>query len=188
MKFDRRLTVMYPLISLMVISGCTEGEKGLAAPKDSTVGMPSVTSGQTEPSRSEASSSIEPCDLITEKDLTDVGEFDTKYKESEGARSCHWERRIDEGADPLGFTLSVRDAQGIESVNDIGSGISETSVNQRPAVMTHDPRSGDCMLSLRIGASSRIDVTVLGGSGMEDACEASEVIAGVFEPRLPEAP
>jgi hypothetical protein len=59
-------------------------------------------------------------------------------------------------------------------------------VNQRPAVTTEDPKSGDCTLAVEVSDSSRVDVTVLGEDGDGDSCGIAKVIAEIFEPRLPE--
>jgi len=61
-------------------------------------------------------------------------------------------------------------------------------VNQRPAVTTEDPKTGDCTLAVEISDSSRIDVTILGEDGAGDSCGIAEVIAGLVEPHLPEIP
>ncbi|WP_232283884.1 DUF3558 family protein [Saccharomonospora cyanea] len=135
-----------------------------------------------------ASLSIDPCGLISAEDLAEVGEFETEYQEGGGSRYCVWQEGFESGGNGFGFSVGVRDSQGIDAVRDIGGGVDPTEVNQRPAVKTEDPVSGDCMLAVKISDSSRIDVTVLGEDGDGDSCGLAEVIAGMVEPRLPELP
>lgn len=139
-------------------------------------------------SASQVSLSIDSCELLSVEDMDEVGEFESKYKEGGGARSCFWQESSAGGGDVFTFVLSVRDSQGIDAVNDIGGGVDLDEVNQRPAVTTQDPKTGDCTLAMKLSGSSRVDVTVLGEDGSDDSCDIAKVIAGMFEPRLPAIP
>lgn len=186
-KVDLRVTLPSAILLLFALSGCSEQEPGFAEPQSSanqsTVTMPSTPSSTTP-----ASASIDPCKLLSEKELADAGEFDSEYKEGGGARSCYWQQSAAGGGEVFTFILGVRDAQGIDTVRDIGNGIKQTEVNQRPAVSTQDPRSGDCILALKLDDSSRIDVIVLGEGGLDGSCDIAEEIAGRFESKLPAIP
>nr|WP_245266957.1 DUF3558 family protein [Saccharomonospora piscinae] len=174
------------ILVLSAISGCSNGERGYAEPQASA-GAPLSENPTTVPSPGgSVSTSIDPCELISTADLADVGEFDSEYKEGGGARACFWQADFDSGAGGFTFTVGVRDSQGIDTVNDIGDGVKQEEVNQRAAVSTHDPASGDCMMALELDAFSRVDVTVLGGREVSDSCEIAEIISGILEPRLPE--
>jgi hypothetical protein len=187
-KVGLRATLPSAILLLFALSGCSEQEPGLAAPQSSASQSTGTNTmpPSPPPSTAAASSSIDPCALLSEEDLADAGKFNSEYKEGGGARSCYWQQSAADGGEVFTFILSIRDAQGIDTVKDIGNGIEQTKVNQRPAVSTQDPKSGDCVLALQIGDSSRIDVTVLGeGDGLDGSCDIAEEIAGRFEAKLP---
>ncbi|OQO93233.1 hypothetical protein B1813_12015 [Saccharomonospora piscinae] len=180
-------TLAATFLILITISGCSNGECGYAEPHASA-GTSLSELPATVPSSVLESASIDPCELISVVDLADVGEFDSEYKEGGGARSCFWQADFESGSGGFTFTVGVRDSQGIDTVNDIGNGVKQREVNQRAAVSTQDPASGDCVMALRLDDSSRVDVTVLGGSEVNNSCEIAEIISGILEPRLPEVP
>ncbi|TLW93872.1 DUF3558 domain-containing protein [Saccharomonospora piscinae] len=182
-KYGRILTGISAVTLLSLgVSGCSSEKQGVAEPGPS----PSVSSSEkTIPSSVvPVSASIDPCELISAADLADIGKFESEYREGGAARSCYWGHSFENGGDGFGFGVSVRDAQTIESVNDNGGGLQSADINQRPAVSTEDPNSGDCTFAMKIDDLSRVDVTVTG----EDGCEIAEVIAGLVEPRLPDIP
>ncbi len=183
----KRASFVAPLVLLFGLTACSGEERGIAEPKVPSSSSAEESGPATTSSVEPASLSVDPCELLTADDLAEVGEFETEYKEGGGARSCQWQNSSSGNGDVFTFGLSVRDSQGIDTVNDIGNGLEHVEVNQRPAVSTQDPVSGDCTLALEIDASSRVDVTVLGeGDGLDDSCEIAEVIAGMMEPRLPD--
>lgn len=172
---------------LVALSACSAGQSGIAQPR--------VSAGESDgavtslpPSSQSVSRSIDPCNLLAAEDLAEAGKFESKYEEQGSARSCFWQKDFDGGNDTLTFILSVRDSQGIDVLNDIGGGVVEEDINQRPAKSTEDPNSGDCVLALKLDRNSRIDVTVLGEEGRNDSCEVAKGISGIFEPRLPAIP
>ncbi|WP_085978115.1 DUF3558 domain-containing protein [Saccharomonospora glauca] len=183
-KSYKRTGLVASLLLFAAVSACSEGERGIAEPQQSSVSVSGEASEAASTSSGPASLSIDPCELLTADDLAEVGEFEKEYMEGGGARSCRWQETFESGGNGFTFGLSVRDAQGIDTVKDIGNGLKQDEVNQRPTVSTQDPMSGDCTLALKLSDSSRVDVTVLGEGG----CEIAEVIAGMVEPRLPELP
>lgn len=183
-----RMVVAGAFLLLPAISACSATESGFANPQSSS----SVSLGETQTtvpsSEKPSSSSIDPCELLSAEDLAEVGKFETENKEGGGARYCVWQEGFESGGTGFSFSVGVRDSQGIESVNDIGGGVDPTEVNQRPAVKTEDPVTGDCTLAVKISDSSRVDVTILGEDGAGDSCGLAKVIADLIEPRLPELP
>ncbi len=174
---------------LMGSSGCSRQEAGFAESKS-----PSGASGVSSPLASASSParpvslSINPCGLVSEEDLAEVGKFEKKYQEAASARTCYWQHTFENGGDGFGFAVGVRDSQSIEAVNDNGSGVHSDEVNQRPSVWTVDPKFDDCVFSMKVDEGARVDITVAGDSESNDSCEVAKVIAGMVEPRLPELP
>lgn len=188
-KFIMRLAATGVLLLLSTVSSCSSTESGVANSQNSSTSVSSsevhtVSSSVPEPD----SSSIDPCGLLSEEDLAEVGKFESEYQEGGGARYCVWREGFEYGGGGFTFSVGVRDAQGINDINDIGGGVEQIKVNQRPAAKTEDPKTGDCMLAVMIGESSRVDVTILGEDGGGDSCGIAEVIAGLVEPHLPEIP
>ncbi|MEY7973946.1 DUF3558 domain-containing protein [Saccharomonospora xinjiangensis] len=180
------IVAMVGAISLSFASGCSTKEEGIAQTQPRTE-PPSRTSATSAlPSADQSSSSIDPCALLSASDLSDAGEFQSEYSDDGSARSCYWQRSAVGGGEVFTFALSVRDTQGIDTMNDYGGGITEDVINHRPVAVAKDPGNGDCTLAMKIGDSSRVDVTILDKGGEDDACQVAEVIAEMVEPRLPE--
>ncbi|TLW93874.1 DUF3558 domain-containing protein [Saccharomonospora piscinae] len=183
----RSLAAVAALLSL-VVSGCAAKKQGYVEPETS----PSSSLDETHTSSSNPSSSIgssiDPCELLSAEDLAEVGDFKPTYKEQGGARACHWQNSVKDGGDGFVFAVSVRDSQSIETVNDEGGGIREDEVNERPSVVTGDPKFDDCAIVMKLDDMSRVDVTVPGDPGSDNSCEVAKVIAGMVEPRLPDIP
>jgi hypothetical protein len=185
---SKRVRIAAAVAVIAFSSGCSEKQSGHAEPQLSPGGS-SGGAQTTSASRPEqVSLSIDPCELITEEDLAEVGKFEKEYEEAAGARTCYWQHTFENGGDGFGFAVGVRDSQSIETVRDNGSGVHSDEVNQRPSVWTVDPQFDDCVFAMKIDDVSRVDVTVSGSSESNDSCEIAEVIAGMVEPRLPELP
>ncbi|MEY7971288.1 DUF3558 domain-containing protein [Saccharomonospora xinjiangensis] len=170
---------------LLAVVGCSGGEKGLARPQTSSA-ISSVGTTTGPSSSASLSASLHPCDLLSAEDLIEVGKFDSKYKEGGGARSCYWQRNFENGGDGFLFTVSVRDAQSLETLRDDDEEFQQTEVNQRPAASSKDPEFGDCTFAMKIDGSSRVDINVAGDDRSDAACDVARAIANLVEPRLPD--
>jgi hypothetical protein len=189
-KVGARLDVAVAAMLIVLVSACSAEQSGhaeatsQAVPSDSSSSIPATDASPS----SRVSLSIDPCELLSEEDLAEVGKFDTKYREGGGARSCYWRHSFENGGDGFTFVVSVRDAQSIETVVDGGGGVHRDEVNQRPSAWTVDPQFDDCTFAMKIDEMSRVDVSVAGDSESNDSCEVAKVIAGMIEPNLPEIP
>lgn len=185
---SKRVGIAAAVTLLAVASGCAEKESGHAEPQISPGGSSGGVQTTSANPSGQLSLSIDPCELVSEEDLVEVGKFEKEYEEAAGARTCYWQHTFENGGDGFGFAVGVRDSQSIETVNDNGSGVHSDEVNQRPAVWTVDPKFDDCVFAMKVDEVSRVDITVSGDSESNDSCEVAEVIAGMVEPRLPELP
>ncbi len=186
---------MVAVLVLLGSSGCSRQEASFAEPK-SPPGAPGVSSPLASSSSSARSttlsidpisSSLDPCDLLSTEDLAEAGKFKTEYKEEGGARSCYWQSDFEQGGDGFTFAVSLRDAQSVETLNDLGAGVQRTEVNQRPAAVSKNAEFRSCTVAMKLDDVSRVDVSVP-RTEEDDACEIAEVIAGLVEPHLPEIP
>ena len=186
-KINARAGVAASALILLVTSGCSGKEQGYAQPQGSSNGS-SIDIQTTVPAPSNPiSSSLEPCDLLSAKDLAEAGKFKTKYKEQGGARSCYWQSDFEQGGDGFTFAVSLRDAQSVDTLNDLGAGVQRTEVNQRPAAVSKNAEFRSYTVAMKLDDVSRVDVSVP-RTEEDDACEIAEVIAGLVEPHLPEIP
>ncbi|TLW90359.1 DUF3558 domain-containing protein [Saccharomonospora piscinae] len=179
---------MVGVLPLLICSGCASGEQGFAQPKTPMATSSSGTTTTGLSSAAPVSASIDPCDLLSSEDLAEAGNFEPKYDEGGGARSCYWQRSGADGGDGFTFAVNVRDAQSVDTVKDLGAGLVNLEVNERPAVISKKPKFGDCTLALKLDEQSRVDVAIPGEDETDEACEVAETIAGMIEPRLPGIP
>jgi hypothetical protein len=170
---------------LIALSACTGGQGGSAEPVPTSGRSPG--SATSAPGEQVGSSAIDPCALLDAKnDLAELGTFRVpERKQLGGARTCSWQRELENPADPgLVVSLDVRDAQGVDSVNDVGGGVEQAEVNGRQAAQAPSPGGGTCTIALTLGPGSRIDVGVVSNDA-EKACEIAQDVAYTVEPRLP---
>ncbi len=184
-KIGVRSGAAVAVLLLGMVSGCSGEEQGHAQPQELPNGSSSDTPTAAPTSSASLGSSLEPCDLLSAEDLAEAGKFESRYEEGGGARSCYWKNSFENGGDGFTFTVSVRDLQSIEQMNDLGAGVQQTEVNQRPAAISKNAEFGSCTVGMKLDDVSRVDVGVP-RTEEDDACEIAEVIAGLVEPYLPE--
>jgi hypothetical protein len=168
------------------IAGCSSEESGFAESGNSNFPTPGSSS---ETSDVAISQSVEPCDLLSVGDLIGYGDFsEGEYEEVGGARTCYWQLSSKGGVEGFIVSLNVRDAQNVDSMNDVGGGVDKYDIGGRVAARVVNPQFGDCTIALAIDSQSRVDVVVNGLSSVDDSCPVAEEVAGKVEPRLPELP
>lgn len=188
-KMSDWLKVFAAVVLMGFVSGCTSDEKGIAGPRDSVSVSPSYSTTSAPESSGAISISIDPCEILSSEDLASYGKFESKQRTLGGARSCLWQRSIEGSQGVATFSLNVRDAQSIETVNDVGGGVLEGEVNGRPAAVAENPHSGSCTVAMKIDDNSRIDVTITTPPNRDEgSCQFGEEVAYLIEPRLPAIP
>ncbi len=185
----KNILVVLGSVLLSGIAGCSSEEPGVAEPQNSDFPKATEPGLSNETSVAPVSQSIEPCELLSVNDLVGYGDFsEGEYEEVGGARTCYWQLSSKGGVEGFIVSLNVRDAQNVDSVNDVGGGIDEYDVDGRAAARVSNPRFGDCTIALAIDSQSRVDVVVNGLSSVDESCPVAEEVAGMVEPRLPELP
>jgi hypothetical protein len=123
--------------------------------------------------------------LVSTPDLSQFGTFEAGVSaDNAGVRSCRLQRtRQNAGDDTLVVALNVRDAQGVDTVNDAGAGKQTGNVNGRPAVKAPLPPAG-CVIALGVGSGSRVDVSIT-AANIQQACDIATKVADIAEPKLP---
>lgn len=191
LKTNRKSLALTPMIAAATLAlvGCSAestGQPTSAAP-DSSGGVSSSSPGQAGASQLSA---MKACDLLTNQELAVMqvqGNGRDQDTAASGATSgCHWSGTAANGAATT-LGVSVRAAQGVDSVNANGGQVTHGTVNSRPAVQVVENPSATCMISLAVSPSARVDLTfvVVGASDATEACETDNKIANIVEPKLP---
>lgn len=184
-------TVVRPVLALgvgaLLLTGCTSEKAGtgVPAPSSTSSGAASSAPSGSAVSGGASTASIEPCSLVNAADFASYGTFGEPVKaELAGARACTLVRQIASASEKtLTIGVGVRDAQGIDTVNDAGGGITPGKVNGRQAVQAPGS-TNSCTLALAVGSASRVDVNVVGTTASQ-ACEVAAKAADIVEPKLP---
>lgn len=176
-------------VLLIGVVGCSTVEEGSATPNVAPNSQQSSTAPLGSNPNDSISLSVDPCELTSVEDLNAYGEFiNVGPREAGGARSCVFQRSSRGGNQGFVVALNVRDAQSLDTVADVGGGVTKTDVNGRAAARSANPDLGDCTFAMEIDEQSRIDVSVNGLSSIEDTCPIAEGVAHLIEPRLPQVP
>jgi hypothetical protein len=172
--------------TVLLLAGCSDEKNGTpsaapSSPAQSQTGAASSTPGSSD----SAIASINPCSLIGAADLASYGTFGAPESDNVGgARVCRLIReRASASDETLTVSVGIRDAQGIDSVNDAGGGKTSGKVNGRKAMLVPTPPEG-CLMALELGASARADVVSV-SADPEKACGVVEKVADIVEPKLP---
>ncbi|MEY7970584.1 DUF3558 domain-containing protein [Saccharomonospora xinjiangensis] len=192
-KQDMKRYAFAPLMLtgiLLLGTGCGSTSGGIAQPTPaSTSPQASHTASDASPPGDEPISlSIDPCSLLdADTDLAEVGTFQgPDRKDRAGARSCTWQLEPENAAaEGLVIALDVRDDQTVDDLTDVGGGVKQGEINNRPAAEAPDPAYEDCTLAIELDAASRIDVGIAAMDDVNDACDVARDIAYLVEPRLP---
>ncbi|WP_218151700.1 DUF3558 domain-containing protein [Amycolatopsis arida] len=159
------------------------GEGGTARPTEQNPTTGSPTSASSPSAGGDTSAAgLDPCGLLDPAELAEFGTFSAGRPVNQGgARGCDW--IADRGPYAgLGVGVDIRDAQGVDEVNDLGDGVQTGDINERPAAQTST--LGACIIALSLGENARADVSVNAG---ERSCEIADKVAGIVEPKLPES-
>lgn len=134
--------------------------------------------------------SLDPCELLSPDDLTELGVFEEgEPGTAPGARTCSWELPPSQENDFEGIIVGVevRDQQAVESMNPSGGGeVKTVEINSRPGAVAPDPNGRACTVGMKVDDVSRTDVGAVGPKGL--ACDIATTVAYIVEPRLPALP
>lgn len=148
------------------IAACSGGVTGTATPT-TTPSSDAPTSAPGNPL-----ASLDPCSLLTQDDLTQLGITVTGPDNTAKSRGCGWQKH---GAYSVGIYLNG--SQGIETAGVDGA----TKVN----LQSHDAvesQSYGCGVEIAISKTSSVDINV--SSGPND-CQTAQTYAQLIEPKLP---
>ena len=181
----------------MSLAGALAAALALTACSQSNSGTPTPAQGATETTTTSTTTSstasaspitdIDPCDLLTPDERSQLGGLDEGKREDLGGIGCTWGAS---GSHRTSVTLS--DKLGIQDLQDPGGTSVEITVNGRKARKIPGNKqagtTGMCELGLEIGPHARaliISGTVSGTT--EEACQIADQTAQLIEPKLPKS-
>lgn len=178
--------------SLGLIGGCSSSRTGSPSPVEVSTSSASATanSGTTQSAQDNPLSSVNACDLLTDRD---TGPFKTQgqgHEDTSGssgaASDCQWVGRSANDSSTA-FGVLVRPTQGIDDINTSGGKLTRGDVNSRPAAQFASNIGAKCLIALAVTPTSRVDISYVIGAGTDsvEACQTADQIAGIVEPRLP---
>ena len=175
-------------VIVLAVTGCTSTQGGTPSPAVTTSSGAASSNTSSAGPGGAATTSLDPCSLLLVSDLTSYGAFVGPNKREEfGARSCGYIKQTQNASDAtLGVDVNVRDSQTVDTVNDLGGGITKGKVNGRASAMAAgSPDLGSCVLAMAVGTGSRVDVFITSATDTKQACDVAAKVADNVEPRLP---
>lgn len=175
----------------------------LAACTTQTAGNPSGTgengsSASSSPATAGSSANsgvagLNACDLLTSEEVVQFnaqGPGDEQDTKTSGATSaCGWLGRSSTDRS-VSFGVLVRASQGIDELQTqaqaSGGTVTTGSLNGREARQA-SLASGGCILALKVGEHSRVDMSVVigGVTDSTEACQVASKLGNIVEPKLP---
>lgn len=184
----KRLFCLFSALAVVSVSSCTSDEGGTPVPTGEST--PTSSSGaDSEPSSpagtSVALAGIDPCSLLSDAEIAAYGNFGEPAPQNHGDdRSCNWQTQQGSG-DSIGISVDIRNSQGVSDANDAGLGIDTTEVGGRQ-VARIPTQTGGCIIAIGVTESSRVDVRS-NAFDNQKSCDIADDLAGIVEPKLPEA-
>lgn len=163
-KLVRRSLALSVLITTALgISACSGDVSGTATPSDA----PSTT--QTNPL-----ATLEPCGLLTQDDLTQLGITVKGPDNTSKSRGCEWQKH---GVYSVGIYLDG--SQPIETAGTDGT--VKVTLQSHDAVQTAENGFG-CGVEIAISGTASVAVNVSAGP---NDCQTAQEYAGLIESKLP---
>lgn len=170
------------IVLLLGMAACAGSTPGTAAPSGG-----SPTSAAGSPTSASASlAAVQPCDLLSDSEVSQNHLTAEGPKSGNGARSCTW--TDDSFDDGLGYVLGadLRDSQGVDSYNKDGFSVTTTTVGHHQAILAKGTTTTLCDVTIGVSPTSRVDLSVnTGSSDVSQSCTLVERYAQLIEPKLP---
>lgn len=169
-------------IGLAVLTaGCT-GTTGDAKPTSTSGG----TAPTSTPNSASGLESVEPCDLLTEAEVTSLGlTYPGKAEQVGTSDGCSWNISGNGG-----LRAGIRTTTGVKDLNLDGDKISQTKVGKYDATKVEAPDGAKHGCTFAISVTESSSVVVIGNltATSDDtaaACERSSKAAELIAPKLP---
>ena len=181
---NRRTTVLpFVVAALLGAAACTNSTPGSGTP---------TTAGSTQPGGPTSSggsglTSLQPCDLIS-PDIASQNQLGTPTTDNAaGSRGCTWQNTTANNGDGYVVGTDIRGSQGIKDVNTAGNTVTPDNIGNHPGRQLQSTQATVCLIAIGVTNSSRVDITVTGGTDANQACQLANQFAKLVEPKLPAA-
>ncbi|HJP78545.1 MAG TPA: DUF3558 family protein [Pseudonocardiaceae bacterium] len=165
----RSLILPMLLVVGLGIVACSGGETGTAIPSSSSTTPTSAPQSSNNPV-----AAIDPCTLLSQDDLTNLGLTSTGPEHTAKSRGCGWQK-----GPTYSLGIYADASQGIDELRD---GSSTTApLQSHDAIKT--PSNVDCSIDIAITKSSSVSVSIAMTNG--DECGIAMQYATLIEPKLP---
>jgi hypothetical protein len=129
---------------------------------------------------------LQPCELISASDASQLQLSETGAINEGGARACKWSKAVDiNGQNGFGVEVGIRDTQSLDSINATGYTVTQDNIGSHQGKQASLDIGGACFVALGVGNSARVDVQVSGGTDTSSSCQFANDVAKVVEPHLP---
>lgn len=149
-------------------------------------GTPTSSGGAPSSGGGSALSSVQPCNLVSSSLQAQLQVHLEGPSPAINLPNCRWQRPVDiNGANGFTMGATIRTSQSLDSVNTAGYAVTDSSTGGHPIKQLKSTISPDCIVSIGVGSSSRVDVTVAGASDSDAACQVADQAAQAIAPELP---
>ncbi|WP_139191060.1 DUF3558 family protein [Actinokineospora iranica] len=169
-------------ILLTGLAACTETpgqplpQPDPTTPTHST--QPRTTS--TTPAATHALDNLDPCQLLTQAETTQLGAGPGERHDTSLRSSCQWTMK-GQGV----FSITIRPEQGLKDIVTDNGTISDYPVGDRHGRKLEGNGGGGCMIIIEIAQSARVDVSGTTRADTAKACRVANNVVNLIEPRLP---
>lgn len=178
--------------AVLGLAACTSQTAGNANPTGAN-GPSNTPAPATTGSSADGLAGLNACDLLTSAEAAQFkaqGPGKVQDTQTSGASSaCGWTGRSADDRS-VSFGVLVRGSQSIDDLQtqaqSSGGTVSSGTLNGRDARQAK-LASGGCILALKVGPDSRVDLSVVIGGVTDptEACDIASRLGNVVEPKLP---
>ncbi|MFD1149711.1 DUF3558 domain-containing protein [Saccharothrix hoggarensis] len=173
----------------LLTTACSDGATGTPTPATTTTGTKadsSTTPATTSPSDDNALADVDPCDLLTSAEVTQVGL--TNPGEPEvigGAETCRWKVSGNGG-----LLVAVNPRKGFDDLDYRGKDVAPTKVGKYEARLAKalDGAKNICHVVIEVSGSSSVQLIsnfTASSSDTAGACARATQAAELVAPKLP---
>jgi hypothetical protein len=160
-------------VVVVAVAGCADAVAGSPA---ATTGSPSSA---TEPPSAGPSAAIDPCALLTDTEIQQLGLLPSGRDTIVDARSCSWHK-----AGQYTIGAGIFDHVGLAQLSKVGRTITNYSVGSHDGRQVLSQEAG-CGIYLQITKTSIVDIVAVDALGDTQSCQLADRYAKLIEPRLP---
>jgi hypothetical protein len=181
--------LLVPILAAVALflAGCADETPGDAKPGDGgATGLPTLptedTTDPTEPSEDPGSGSgtadLQPCDMLTSADLSQLQLTGGTEEVVGPERSCNWKK-----SGSYSVSVGIVDELGLDDVQSSGP-------TKRMKVGSHDAVQSTggistCAINIGVTDTSRVDAISTANGDEAKACSVAKQVADLVEPKLP---